>query len=306
MVWSFEACSRVLEGEQELALFERGVGVFAASADVASLRTRLRSILSEVVTIIRHQRIQRLRERPVAPAKMDALIARLTGALKPDLGCIAGYDVKREPVQDHSIKTWRFGVIDKGTLVEPAMSGQGLDELIRISADAFRVLLTETIWHDFWQEGCDEVEIDGSTYPDGYWTAVLAKVGQVGPDAALLVPYKPIGDRISRWQYGQEARPSFLEIERLEGRRSGGGLAYLATVNGLEVFTAQIAANHSYLFSTHKLESITYRWVEPGKFVTAEFEDGDDPAQGKLAIRFSQEARWSSARTIKFVLTEVP
>jgi hypothetical protein len=53
----------------------------------------------------------------------------------------------------------------------------------------------------------------------------------------------------------------------------------VATVNGLDVFTAQLAPTHSCLFSRPKVESIAYQ-----------FEDGDDPAQGRVAIRFCQQA----------------
>ncbi len=79
----------------------------------------------------------------------------------------------------------------------------------------------------------------------------------------------------------------------------------MATVNGLDVFTAQLAPTHSYLFSTRKVESITYRWVEPNNFVTVQFEEGDDPAQRRVAIRFCQKARFRPMPTFKFVLTKL-
>src|SRR5258708_9215204 len=172
------------------------------------------------------------------------------------------------------------------------MSDQNLDEFIRIAADEFPKYLAGDIWPDLWQDRCEVVASDGSTYPHGYWKSVLARVERVGLGAALLVPYTLIGDSIARWQYNQERGPDFLEIQRLEGRPTGGGIGYVATVNGLDVFTAQLAPTHSYLFSTRKVESITYRWVEPNNFVTVQFEQGDDPAHSRLPIRFSQKARF--------------
>jgi hypothetical protein len=229
--------------------------------------------------------------------------ARLTDALKPNLGCFAAHDVEKKTEQCDNVKIWRINGIDKGALVDPPMSDQSHD-VIRIAVDEFPKWLGNHVWSDFWKDGTEVVEIDESAYPQGYWNAVLRSVEQVGFDPALLVPYEPIGESISRWQYGQGRCPDFIEIKRLARKPSGGGIAYEATVNGLDVFLAQFNADHSYLFSTRKLQSIIHRWVERDKFVTAEFEEGNDPSRGTIVIRFSQETRWRSTRTIQFVLTK--
>jgi hypothetical protein len=303
LVWSFEAYARALDEALQLEPFERGVRVFAVDADIAAIRSRLQAILSMAMTIIQQHRTQRLRARPIDPAKLNALVVQLTDALSPELACFSEYSTHNKLIHGNIVTVWQFGIIDKAMLVDPVMSDQNLDEVIRITSNAFRQHLAEHVWYEFWQQARDAIEIDASNYPHGYWTTVLAQAEKMGPHTALLVPYRRIGDSIARWQYDQAQRPDYLEIQRLDRKPSGGGTSYVATVNGFDVFTAQIDENHSYLFSQHKLKSIIYRQVAPDKFVTVDFEEGDDPSRGRVAIRFSQEVRWRAARPIQFVLT---
>lgn len=286
-----------------MELFERGIRVFTADADITAIRAHLQAILSDAVTIIQDQRTQRLRARHIDPGKLDALAKLLTDALTPNLGCLTGFNIHKKPLHGNSTATWRINGIDKGQLVEPMMSDQSLTDLTQVIADAFRQHLAKSIWHAFFQAEHEVIEIDRSTYPDSYWEIILARAQQAGPHTALLVPYNPIGDGIARWQYAQAERPAGLEVQHLEGRPSGAGIGYVATVNGLDVFTAQVKQNHSYLFSTHKLKSVIYRWVEPNKFISVEFQEGDDPQTGTIALRFSQEARWRPTRITQFILT---
>jgi hypothetical protein len=109
----------------------------------------------------------------------------------------------------------------------------------------------------------------------------------------LLTEYDPFGAILSRWTNSPPApRPPGRRVERVLGHASGGGTAYIGTIDGVEVFTADVEDGHSYLFSAQMLESVSYRLVTPDAFVSVEFEEGDNPWGGTVVVRFAQQVVW--------------
>ena len=84
---SIDAYVRALDDGLNERTFERGVRVFAPTADVAQARRRLRTIFAEATAAIHDERTKRLRERPIDPAKLTTLRDLLTNSLSPDLYC---------------------------------------------------------------------------------------------------------------------------------------------------------------------------------------------------------------------------
>jgi hypothetical protein len=79
---------------------------------------------------------------------------------------------------------------------------------------------------------------------------------------------------------------------------SGGGTAYIGTIDGVEVFTTDVEDGHSYLFSAQMLESVSYHLVTPDAFASVEFEEGDNPWGGTVVVRFAQQVVWRNTIVI--------
>ncbi len=302
--FSLEAYTQALGDGLNQGLFERGIRGLGTDVDVAAVKSHLQEILSNAVVIIREERTKRLRARLVDPGKLSALASSLQNSLKPDLFCFRGFNIHKGEKTAHNIMEWRIRGIDKGQFVEPAMAWENSDDLSQFIANEFRQHLTQCVWMEFYSHQREVADIDTSTYPDEYWKVVLAHADSthVGVEPTLLAPYEPIGNTITSWTYGLAERPSHLDIQRLEGRQGGGGTGYLGTVNGVDVFTVPDDPNHSYLFSSEMIKSINYRLVTPNEFISATFEEGDDPWRSEIVIRFSQFVRWRSTPIVEIVL----
>ena len=124
---------------------------------------------------------------------------------------------------------------------------------------------------------------------ESFWDAVAENAQRMGPPVTLLTEYDPIGAILSRWTNSPpDRRPADRRIEYVQGHPSGGGTGYVGTVDGVEVFSADVEDGHSYLFSARCLNAVSYRLVTPDAFVTAEFEEGDNPWSGTIVVRFAQ------------------
>ncbi len=97
------------------------------------------------------------------------------------------------------------------------------------------------------------------------------------------------------------ARPA-AHFEYVQGHASGGGTGYVGTIDGVEVFTADVEDGHSYVFSALMLDVASYRRVTPDAFVSVEFEEGDNPWSGTVVVRFAQQALWRDTPVIDLVM----
>ena len=96
----------------------------------------------------------------------------------------------------------------------------------------------------------------------------------------LLVPFDPIGRDISGWLYGQAAnRPANLQVEWLKDHENGGGVGYVGTVEGIDVYVAQLPVHQSLVFSSRALRSITYATLPNGVLLDIKLDEGEDPSE---------------------------
>lgn len=127
----------------------------------------------------------------------------------------------------------------------------------------------------------------------------------MGRDAVLLVPHEPVAHDLVGWRYGRaEEASENRKVKHLEGRGDGGGVAYVATVEGIDVYAASgMPSQTSLLLSATALRSVTFAAVpEDHAFVTLRIEEGDDPRMGNLVASFSQSVSWDASPAIEFRL----
>ena len=278
----------VESGNQEA--IKRGVAALSPNVDVDTAAPRLTEILDGAIDAVENERTARLRRLPLDPTKVAALQQMLQSAQESvveELHLFKNVRVVHSPVDGSEVQEVPITGVDKGEFTASEMStpNTGLNDVI---TDIFRDYLAGLIRVEFSKRLRRSVEIDVGDYPLGYWQRVISEARAFGTDAVLLVPNDPIADDLVGWQYGRRAeKPPDIKVEHHSGRGNGGGVAYIATVEGIDVFMASGSPKDaSVLLSATALRSVTYHRVPPGHaFVTLRFEEGDDLRKGAFVGR---------------------
>jgi hypothetical protein len=287
------------------SLFERGVNALAPGADAATARARLQAIFADAIAIIQEQRTQRLLALPIDREKWNALVETVSNALNPELYCFRDFRVERILEKAPAVMEWRINGINKAVFVTPSMEWESAGDLNRLIAEGFRDSLTFYVWRSLWQRPREALQIDGSD--EEFWDEVAQNAQRVGPSASLLTDYDPFGAILSQWTNSPlDRRPAGRHIEHVQDHPTGAGTSYIGTIDGIEVFTADVEDGHSYLFSAQMLEAVSYRLVTLDNFVSVEFEEGDNPWSGTVLVRFAQQATWRDTPVIDLVTEDKP
>jgi hypothetical protein len=304
---ALKSYAQALGDQLDENLFERGVHALAPETDAAAVRGRLQAIFADAIVAIHEHRTQRLRALPIDREKWSALTETLSNALDPELYCFRDFRVQRirQPAPAAAVMEFRINGIDKARFVTPSMAWESAGDLNRTIAEMFRDRLTWLVWRSLWQRSREAFEIDGTD--EGFWDGVAQNAQRIGLPATLLIDYDPFGAILSRWtNSAPDRRPAGRDIEYVQGHPSGGGTGYVGTIDGVEVFTADVEEGHSYLFSARMLGAVSYRLVTPDIFVSVEFEEGDDPWSGTVVMRFAQEVAWRETPILDLVTEDTP
>lgn len=78
-------------------------------------------------------------------------------------------------------------------------------------------------------------------------------------------------------------------------------MGYLGTINGIHAYSARVMINQALLCSSQLIRSINYNVVHgEGDVVDFSFVDGDDLANSRVRLRFSQNIEWADMPVVKF------
>jgi len=94
-----------------------------------------------------------------------------------------------------------------------------------------------------------------------------------------------------------------LQIEHVEGRGNGGGLAYEGTVNGIDVYGCNMPKERSVLLSAKMLRSVIHHGLADNHFARTEYRESADLHKGEIVIEFDQDAEWSQTPIFEFALS---
>jgi hypothetical protein len=301
---SLKTYAQALGDQLHQDLFERGVRTLEPEVDVVAARERLQAIFADAIAAVQEQRTRRLRALPIDQEKWIALTEAVSRALNPELYCFRDFRVERIHEQAPTTMVWRIGGIDKARFVSPSMTWESAGDLNRLIAEGFQNCLTSYVWWSFWQRSREALQIDSSD--EGFWAAVVQNASRLGSAVTLLTDYDPFGAILSRWAISPpDRRPAGHRIDYVQGHASGGGTGYVGTIDGVEVFTANVEDGHSYLFSALTLEVVSYYRVTPNAFVCVEYEEGDNPWSGTIIVRFAQQAFWRDTPIIDLITESV-
>jgi hypothetical protein len=282
--------------EQPGPQLARGLQLLAPGRDAEAITRRLRQIVDAAKTAIEEQRLERLKARPVDPAKLERIRTKLETALLNEpsetpffRNVLVGHASPGEEVVWRDIK---FNGIPKAQLTEPPMeaSSTHFEEMF---VSRSRELAGRYAWEAFSRRSRIQVKTDASLDDESFWRWMKPLVAQVGSDPMLVLSQTAEGRAVRRIMRAAPADRPPLKMERRPRTDSRG--SYIGTVDGVDVFAAAFSPGVAWLFSGKALRSIRYAAVEgSAHFVSVDFELGEQMT-GTLRVRARQHFDWSNA-----------
>jgi hypothetical protein len=305
-IWTMEQMVRSLDQAQGSEIYEKASSVFSRDLDLAAAAARLRSELTNVVTVFKSLRTERIRNARLDESRMSLVRRMMSEAVRargPSLTCFSDYPIQVEFSGEIAAMETEFGFIDRGAFTEPAMSQLSFDDLPSYFVEALRQYLTNVVLYELGRRPKRVIPVDISEGTTALWKSVFAEASAVGSELVIIVPFAPIGEEISTALYlsgGQT--PSGLNVTREASIPTGGGTNYLGTVEGILVYGIQ-RTKQAILCPRNLLRSISYAVVHGlDDIADFTFVDGEDPEKSKVRLKVAQRIEWADDSFVEFDL----
>lgn len=304
-IWYFNRLSDEVGNAADPA-FVRALHAFDPELTPETCLNTVRTFLSAVAGALREKELAKLRAAELDPDAIARLRRRMSETILregPELVAFGDIPITvaepRDEVQDYT-----FGRIDKGAYFQPPMSAIDRDELDRIVTETLQDALARYFWRSFRGQPRDEEAFHDTGNAADFWHVIVEQAQRVAEPRVALVPRhlgEPVGE--AAWGIADHGLDNFT-IERKDDRGGGGGLAYVGTLNGIDVYQWNDDRD-ALLFCPLMAEAIDYAPVGPnGEVVDFKFVDDQDPTQSQIKLRFSQNVQWSAGTIIHFTILE--
>lgn len=192
--------------------------------------------------------------------------------------------------------------LEKARLIDPSPSM--LSNLGNVTSGFVKKQSDRYLWRDF--AARKRFTYTASNMPQNalFWWEMGDLAHYIGPGPILIVSddeTRTLRELIA----GRTADSSELTIEQKlvveKGRH------YLATVNGVDVYSSEMSPRKAWLFSAHTLERVCY--IAPSgtqSVVTLSMRWQDNGLEGDLFAHFEQYAEWAEFPTIEVVIPDPP
>ncbi len=286
--------------------FVRALQAFDPDLTPETCLTAVRSFLTAVSQALHNKELTKLRAAELDPDAIASLRRRMSDAILrdgPELVAFGDLPItvtaRRDEVQDYT-----FGRIDKGAYFRPPMSAINRDDLDRIITEALQDALTRHFWRSFRGQPREEEAFHDTGNAGDFWHVIVEQAQRVGEPRVALVP-RHLGELVGEaaWGIASHGLDDFT-IERKDHLGGGGGLAYVGTLNGIDVYVWNDDRD-ALLFCPQMAEAIDYAPVGlNGEIVDFEFVDDQDPTQSQVKLRFSQQVKWGTGTIIHFAILD--
>jgi hypothetical protein len=300
----FEALLNVI-GEQPDAAFLRLLVAFPGDFNPAERHAQVRALLQSIVGSVRADQEAELVAARLDETRMAETRAAITNALLtdgPDIYVLMGFQAERGDKSD-PIQSTRFGVIDRGAFTDPPSSSIAFGDYARVIVDVSRQLLARNVWQEFFTRERSSLNVRVREGVRLFWRTVIAAAPRIGKGATILVPFDTIGEGIGMAGHGgPNADLDEFVVVREEGVTGGGGTAYLGTIEGVRVFSADLKPGTAMMFSGNALRRIRYGEVsQDSQIADFDFEDTSNPSESWVRLRFAQTLEWDQSPMIEFI-----
>jgi hypothetical protein len=289
--------STLVEKSEELVKGTRGIN---PDNDTDAAFSRLLEIVEQVQATINEIREQRLRDTPIDPAKMKRIEIAMQNSLQDKDGYnlyFRDFEVQlHAEVLDPAERIARFKNINKATLTTPPLEppSSGFESML---ASGIVQGAGNFVWTAFTQQPRTQKDSDLNVTDEGFWVSIKSMIDDVGPDPVLVVSRDGEGGDIGEFRYASAEELPNLDIEYSQDNRPN--QFYLATIEGVDVYSADFPAGTAWLFSAQKLQRVRYSEIgDSGQCVEVRFDPEDDNV-GLLKARFLQHIEWSDSQIIE-------
>lgn len=291
IVHEFENIQSLLKDSSDQ--LERAISVLAPEIDTQKVIDQFYNTVGEARDSIEDKRRKRLHERPVSLAELERIRADVQVALLENASNVPFFRnvgiEKSTHESSNEIREVVFSGIDKAVMVEPPMAPPAINFYDVVQSGTLETAAAY-VWEDFKRRPRIQKSFSGKFDEERFWKEITDLVDQIGPYPILLVS-RSVGGRALRSLLNNSAEePPKLKIER-RPRNDAKGL-YIATIEGVDVFEADVPVDVAWLFSGQMLRRIRYAEVDNQSHyvgVAFEFQDQD---RLKLKLCFSQQFVW--------------
>lgn len=280
--------------EEPSPQLQAGISLLVPDVDTREVADRLYEVVGAAEVAIEAKRHERLKDRPVDPAKLERIRSAVEVALlKEPTKAPFFRDVQIEqaapsaPAELHEVV---FSNIDKAQMVEPIMDSPILNFEDSLVSGA-KERAGRYVWEAFTRRPRVQKGVSAKVEEAAYWKEVAGLIEEVGPEPVLVVSRTAEGRTLRRLSYAGAMDLPDIQIERRQ--RDEVSESYIVTVEGVDVFGADFPAGVGLLFSGQALQRIRYAELDiPGRYVNIDFDLSEEE---KVALRlgFRQQVVWN-------------
>ncbi len=268
--------------------------------DIRMATDAVREITSGARAFITSLRDRRIRERAIDPekiARLETLVQESLLSGKGDIPVFRNVAIRKSHDATITLEDFRFGNIPKSEIAVPPM-GYASSNFFEVVSGSISDHVASRIWSGVQKFERSTVGTELGIADAAFWGQAEVLAAMVGPRPCLTVHSDDFSDFAKRFLY-RRGEQTALRISR---QREGHGIEdrYVATVNGIEVYTLHGQPRQGWLFSGEALLELDYRVLGNDRIVAATFVSNADNAwTGALNINFGQRAIWRSRGLIE-------
>ncbi|HUC51997.1 MAG TPA: hypothetical protein VMA30_21630 [Xanthobacteraceae bacterium] len=306
-LFAFKQMSQALLTAETDEVFTKASRALSEGLVTELAANRLRGILDGITSALEELTTERLRTAPLDEEKMEAVRRHVTNeilASGPNVACFANFSIERDTAGKIPTTQTDFGEISRGSFVRPEMSSINFEELPPLFSHVFRDYVRNLLWHGIFHRPKRLIPVGPSDDVSIFWVAVISEAPNVGPEPIVLVPYDTYGEAISAALITGSGEVAGIEVKRADDIPSGGGPAYIGTIDGVHVYSWSVT-DAAILCSRHLLRGIKYGTVHgETDIVDFWFLEGDDPEKSRVGIKCAQHFDWADHEVVQFDLSE--
>lgn len=280
----------------------RALSVLLPDTNYKKRIANLENILNSCIGTIKEYRTNKIRSLPIDNEILDRTTQTVESAITNspfELAVFHDFLIEKiqtdlsVPIVDRIV----FRGIAKGVFTKPQMDFSW-GELDKMFLDSVRNFMSRYIWQSFWDKPRNVVRLTSNPGMAEFWREIAPYASQVGHSAALLLKNSSQRRSITEWLYDSK-KSEGLHVQRKPKVDRGGG-AYVASVEGIDVYFGGLNSGNAFLFSSQKLKAVRYVPIKGDRILELILESEDDPWKMSLRAKFAQTVEWDETPIFEF------
>ncbi len=295
----FESWRSVLENP--VPAFAQGVRFQDPERDPDHAATKLMTIITAAEAGIEAERLQRLNALPIDSSRLEYLRSSIQKTLLEKPIEVPFYFTGRATCvqKEENLDTQhiRFNGISKGQLTDPPMESPALN-LDRVLISGTREWIQQQAWRALCQRKPLVKTLDAQVRDERFWRDVALYSEEVYPEPVLVISQSSEEQSLRSLLRAPPSDLTDLKIEKVPQERDA--LSYMATINGVHVYGADLPPGQAWLLSSRTIRNIYYvKFENTGQYVEIVYVEGEGKL-GTLRVSVKLQFEWSEGPTFQF------